>query len=619
MNVEFQELANERGFFHVTSPSNTPQLYGFSEQANRTILEKACCLLLGANPPNQYCAEAVSHATFLTNLIMDPSRNNLLQFHLWTGSAPKIKHIGMFGCKVVFAIPHEKRPWKLAPTGDIGILLGLDYDIPEYRILKLQDNKVFITRHVIFFENDFLSPSNLPKPKSDELFFSDEIYHLDSKEEVIDCQEHLEITHNPIEEIASPTDDSESTKSFSESTIIQPGKRISVIEPHHPTLIYSRIEKENILPYSRNPKALMTLSGSGDPSSYKQALWSSNTDQWFLAINKELQTMKELNIWELVPITSETKMIGTTWVFKTKLNAQNEILEHKAHLWAQGFSQTLGIDFLKTFAPTGRLNFLRTLISFAVSKNCLGLKKVIYGLCPAPRAWYNRLSSWLETVGFKAAISDPCVFHRNSHPPMWLFINVDHIGVFGKDLTKFKQEIEEFNTKLLGKADLMLGIKIYQNNEHIGLSQEHYVNSILELYGMSDCCPVATPLIPNEHLETRSQEETMEFENLNTNYRSAIGSLSYISTAIRPDVSYAVSCLLQFLEKPRIQKWNTFIHVLRYLKCTANVCIIYKKNIEEKAITYSDADWGNCRVTRRSVSGHLILFNKGLVIWKTKK
>ncbi|MBW0535059.1 hypothetical protein O181_074774 [Austropuccinia psidii MF-1] len=215
----------------------------------------------------------------------------------------------------------------------------------------------------------------------------------------------------------------------------------------------------------------MTLLSSGDPSLYKQALRSLNTDQWFLAINKELQTMEYLNVWEVVPITAETKLIGTTWVFKTKHNAQNEILEQKERLCAQGFSQTPGIDFLKTFAPTGRLNSLRTLISFGASKNlsfeqldiksaflnapldeevyltipnglkhdkhksCLRLKKAIYGLRQAPRAWYIQLSSWLETVGFKAAISDPCVFYRDSHSPIWLFIHVDDIGVFGKDLT----------------------------------------------------------------------------------------------------------------------------------------------------------------------------------------
>ncbi|MBW0535060.1 hypothetical protein O181_074775 [Austropuccinia psidii MF-1] len=165
VNAEFQKLANESGFIHVTSPPNTPQLNGFAEHANRTILEKARFLLLGANLPNQFWSEAVSHATFLTNLIPTPSRNNLSPFHLWTGDAPKVKRIRTFGCKVIFAIPREKRPWKLAPTGDIGILLGLNHDSPAYRVLKLQDNKVFITRHVILFEDNFPSPSIISKPK----------------------------------------------------------------------------------------------------------------------------------------------------------------------------------------------------------------------------------------------------------------------------------------------------------------------------------------------------------------------------------------------------------------------------------------------------------------------
>ncbi|MBW0482877.1 hypothetical protein O181_022592 [Austropuccinia psidii MF-1] len=210
-NSEFQKLANESGFFHVTSPPYTPQLNGFAEWANRTIMEKERCLLLGANLPNQYWAKAVSHATLLTNLIPTPSRNNLLPFHLWTGSALKIKRIQTFGCKVVFAIPWNKRPWKLAPTGDTGISLGLDYESPAYRVL------------------------NVPKPKTDELFFSDERYYPDNEEEYYYCQEHPEIFENPTEEIGCPTDNSASAESSSnggdESTLIQPERRIIVIGP----------------------------------------------------------------------------------------------------------------------------------------------------------------------------------------------------------------------------------------------------------------------------------------------------------------------------------------------------------------------------------------------------
>ncbi|MBW0463938.1 hypothetical protein O181_003653 [Austropuccinia psidii MF-1] len=136
---------------------------------------------------------------------------------------------------------------------------------------------------------------------------------------------------------------------------------------------------------------------------------------------------------------------------------------------------------------------------------------------------------------------------------------------------------------------------------------------------MSNCHPAATPLVPNEHLESPTQVKVDDFNNLDINYRSSIGSLSYISTATRPNISYAVSTLFQFLEKPRIRQWKAFLHMLRYLKGTAYLCIIYQKNMIESAVAYSDADWGNCRVTQRSVSGHLILFNNGLVIWKTKK
>ncbi|MBW0491917.1 hypothetical protein O181_031632 [Austropuccinia psidii MF-1] len=668
INSEFKQLANESGFIHITSSPYTPQLNGFAERANRAILEKARCLLLGTNLPNQYWAEAVNHATLLINLIPTPSRNNQSPLYHWTGNALRIKRMRTFGYKVVFAIPKEKRPWKLAPTGEVGIMLGMDYEGPAYRVLKLTDKKVFSTRHVIFFKNDFPSPKNIPMAKESDLFFSDvERYPID-EDTFFDCQEHTKDEANSISSedtappnnganTASPINGASAENSDNNSnnkTTTRPINKIKVIGPQHPTLISSSILEEHILPYTRRPRALLTA--SNDPLSYKQALKSENADQWVQATNKEVKTMNNLNLWEVVPIREKTRLIGTTWVYKTKRNERKEVSEYKARLCAQGFSQTPGINFGKTFAPTFHLNSLQTLISFAASNNlkfeqvdiksaflnapleeevflaiphgldldkrkvCLQLKKAIYGLRQAPRAWYNQLSEWLETAGFKAAISDPCVFYRKLEPPIWLFIHVDDIAMFGKDLTEFKLEIQnEIKTKLLGQADLLLGIKIHQDKNSISLLQEHYVESLLDLYRMSNCRPVATPHVPNEHLESPTQAEVDELNKLDINYRSSIRSLSYISTATRPDISYAISALSQFLEKPRIRQWKAFLHVLRYLNGTADLCVTYQKNMNESAVAYSDADWGNCRVTRRSVSGHLILLNNELVIWKTKK
>ncbi|MBW0477124.1 hypothetical protein O181_016839 [Austropuccinia psidii MF-1] len=185
------ETAQNQKIKKIVSDRGGEFLNVFSERTNRAILEKAHCLLLGANLPNQYWAEAVKHATFLINLIPTPSRDNQLPLYLWTGNAPRIKHIRTFGCKVIFAIPREKQPWKLAPTGEVGILLGFNYESPAYKILKLKDNKVFSTRHVIFFENDFPCPNSMPKTKENELFFSDLERFQSDDDTFFDCQEHL--------------------------------------------------------------------------------------------------------------------------------------------------------------------------------------------------------------------------------------------------------------------------------------------------------------------------------------------------------------------------------------------------------------------------------------------
>ncbi|MBW0534709.1 hypothetical protein O181_074424 [Austropuccinia psidii MF-1] len=115
VNQQFKELANQSGFIHVIAPPYTPEHNGVAERANRTIVDKARCLLLMSKLPSQYWAEAINTATYLTNIIPIPSKNNLSPFQLWTKNAPKIKKIRTFGCKVVFLIPKHKRIGKLAP------------------------------------------------------------------------------------------------------------------------------------------------------------------------------------------------------------------------------------------------------------------------------------------------------------------------------------------------------------------------------------------------------------------------------------------------------------------------------------------------------------------------
>ncbi|MBW0502777.1 hypothetical protein O181_042492 [Austropuccinia psidii MF-1] len=254
--------------------------------------------------------------------------------------------------------------------------------------------------------------------------------------------------------------------------------RIKIIGPWHPTLITSNLNDLNILPYKRQPAALLTTSDK-TPQTYRGALKSVSHLLWQEAIDKELENMHFLKVWEVVDLHEDYKLVGTTWVFKIKRNERNKPIEHKSWLCAQGFMQSMGIDFSKTYAPTGRLNSLRKLVAFACVNKlqfhqidiksaflnaqlketvylavpqglqldkqnfCLRLNKAIYRLRQAPLAWYEQLTNWLESVKFSVCTLDPCVFYRAGSTPVWLYIHVDDIGIFSKNTAFFKAEIEK--------------------------------------------------------------------------------------------------------------------------------------------------------------------------------
>ncbi|MBW0484985.1 hypothetical protein O181_024700 [Austropuccinia psidii MF-1] len=366
--------------------------------------------------------------------------------------------------------------------------------------------------------------------------------------------------------------------------------------------------------------------------------------------------MATLKVWDLVELQDYYKFVGTTWVFKIKKNKLNKPIKHKARLCAQDFSQSIGVDFGKTYAPNGRLNSLHTLIAFACVNNlqfhqidiksaflnaplketvylsipqgldlnrklyCLRLNKAIYGLRQAPLAWYKRLKNWLTLVNFSVCILDPCIFHRPGKNPVWLYVHVYNIAIFSNDPASFKKEIQkEFKITGVGPADLMLGVKIHQLKDGISLDQKHFTEALLDQYGMSNCKPVVTPLTPNEYLSPATSDEIQAFKKLNTNYRSAIGSINYLSTETRPDLSFAVSTLSQYLESPGLRHWQAFLHVLKYLNGSQNKGLYYPGQQTNGVTAFSNANWGNCRVTRHSTTGYLACFHRCLIFWKTCK
>lgn len=176
--------------------------------------------------------------------------------------------------------------------------------------------------------------------------------------------------------------------------------------------------------------------------------------------------------------------------------------------------------------------------------------------------------------------------------------------------------------------DWQVGINISRTGDHeYSLSQAKYAEAILERFNMTNCKPAATPLSPGHKLYQSTDEELNEIKSEKIPYRNTVGSLMYLSQCTRPDLTHAVGVLSQHLEKPSAQHWDAVTHVLRYLRGTTNLGIVYRGSSQATIhglesstcpISHCDADWAGDRSTRRSTTGYIFQLAGGPISWRSR-
>jgi hypothetical protein len=172
--------------------------------------------------------------------------------------------------------------------------------------------------------------------------------------------------------------------------------------------------------------------------------------------------------------------------------------------------------------------------------------------------------------------------------------------------------------KDLGEAKFLLGIKIEREGGYLSLSQEEYLSRVLNRFGMSNCKSTNTPLelgIKNS-LSNRNPEEDKTTDKFP--YREAIGCLMYAMLCTRPDLGFPICYLSQFSNAPGDEHWMAIKRVLRYVKGTQSLRLVYEKG-ELDLLGYSDADWAGDTNKRKSTSGFVFLLGGGAVSWGSKK
>ncbi|XP_056697421.1 uncharacterized mitochondrial protein AtMg00810-like [Spinacia oleracea] len=246
------------------------------------------------------------------------------------------------------------------------------------------------------------------------------------------------------------------------------------------------------------------------------------------------------------------------------------------------------------------------------------LNKSLYGLKQASRQWVARLHQELKSQGFHQSKNDYSLFIKNTSSDITVVaVYVDDIIITGSNesvITDLKNHLHHtFSIKDLGVLNFFLGIEVSHTSEGYILTQKKYTKELLQDCELDISKPAVTPFPLNLKLSNEGED----YPNAEL-YRCYVGKLNFL-THTRPDISFAVQTLSQFMHSPKYQHIDALSHTLRYINSTAGQGILLKATDKLTLQAFSDSDWAACPTTRRSVTGYVLLLGNSPISWKSKK
>ena len=615
---EFEMFLKKEGILHHKTVPKNPEQNGVSERYNRTIIEGIRSMLSGSKLPKEYWAEALSTAVYTRNRCTSTIIGNKTPYEILNGRKPNVKHLKVFGCTAFAHIPHDERQ-KLDSKAKECVFLGYSNVTKGYRLYDINKKKIFFSRDVVFCESEFLN-NQVQKERKDEPCPS---IHI----------EETQPSHN---------DELEQNETSNEY--------------ENPNVDQTRRSQRQRKSPNRLGEWVYSCINENDPLTFQEALSRPDADKWREAIKVEMEAMHSNNVWNLVENPKEKNIVQCRWVFKKKIKPDGTVGSYKARLVAKGFQQKEGIDYNETFSPVVRFESIRTILAIAANldlnvhhmdvtsaflngdledeiymyqpeyfdvKNdnlVCKLNKSIYGLKQSPKCWNINLDNFLKKQGFSQSNADSCIYNKFDNNEIFIVaVYVDDLLLVCKSIDKINELKSCLNSsykmKDLGKLEYFLGVNVCQQNEKIFIHQSTYVELLLDKYGLKDANSVSTPSDPSLTLE----KATDKCKIFNTEiYQSAVGSLLYLCTKTRPDITFSVCNVAKFCSKPTFTHWSAVKRIFRYLKGTIDYGLLYSKQ-DLNCIGYSDADWAGDKSDRKSTSGYCFKLSSSIISWRSSK
>jgi len=242
------------------------------------------------------------------------------------------------------------------------------------------------------------------------------------------------------------------------------------------------------------------------------------------------------------------------------------------------------------------------------------LYKAIYDLKQAPQAWFFRFSSALRERGFVGSRADSSPFiHSSAAGCIFLLLYVDDIFLTGSNTRGIDMLISslasQFDMKDLGPLHFFLGMEVSRSSNELVLTQTKYALELLHRTNMLAAKPLSTPAPFGFKLYQFDGDPLSDA----TTYRSIVGALQYL-TMTRPDLSYAVNQVCQFMHAPTTTYFEAVKRILRYLK--AGVWSSFSTNHKCFLLILMLIGPPD---DRRSTSGGCIFLGPNLISWCSRK
>jgi hypothetical protein len=382
-----------------------------------------------------------------------------------------------------------------------------------------------------------------------------------------------------------------------------------------------------------SPMALATLANDVNQPNWHQAMNGPDREGYWKAMEKEIKTLEDMEVWEVVPKQPWMRTLKSTWSYLKKLYPDGRVRKLKARACCRGDMQIEGVHFFETYSPvvnwttvrlmlilTAQLGlatkqidytsafahadidlppgydkmsadeqsrqgvFIEMFRGFRQDGMVLKLKKSLYGLRQSSRNFFSLLKSNLEAIGFEQALDvDPCLFISDT---CICLTYVDDCLLYSRTQAHIDQAIAQLRAPktdhegnhlkgmVLDEEDDVagfLGVHIERSQDQIKLTQKGLTQRIVDALQVNDLPAVSTPadIVLGKDIDGDSP-------NCSFNYASVVGMMWYLYSHSRPDLGFALSQVSRFSFNPKRSHELALIRIGQYLKGTLSDGLIMK-------------------------------------------